>query len=282
MMGAITGKGIQLAEGLLLWPAMFGYLTVVIMYLFYAIFGKYDMERKAWIVFYVSFILQTASILYRWYASGRIPVMVSYEHYQLGAWFVGLAMLIGGFAYRQMRIAALGSAAVMLLMLGVGVGADTAMPPLRPPFKSNWLFIHIGFAWFAWGCFVVASVLAVAYLLKRDGKEHGRILSRFPSLDVMDELMMKNILFGFICQGLMIAAGAIWAHQLWGKYWAWDPIETWSLVCWLAYGLVLHMRLMMNWRGNRMAFMVILALMTAIVYFWGMGLGPQSHTTLMM
>lgn len=274
--------GIQLIEGLLLWPAMFGYLATVLMYLYAAVFKKPRLEGRAWGIFVAAFVLQTASIIYRWYASGRIPVMVSYEHYQLGAWFIGLAMMISGYAYRQMRIAVLGAAVAMLIMLGVGVGADAAMDPLRPPFKSNWLFIHIGFAWFAWGCFVVATVLAVVYLLKRPGREPGRLLSRFPTREIMDELMMKNILFGFICQGLMIVAGAIWAHQLWGKYWAWDPIETWSLVCWLAYGLVLHMRLMMNWRGARMAVMVILALLTAIVYFWGIGLGPQSHTTLMM
>jgi len=98
----------------------------------------------------------------------------------------------------------------------------------------------------------------------------------------MDELMIKMILFGSACQELMIIAGAIWAHQLWGRYWGWDPIETWSLVCWLTYGLVLHLRLMLNWRGAKMAIMVFLALTTAIVYFWGIGFLPESRTTLMM
>lgn len=274
--------GIQMGEGLLLWPGMFGYLAVVIMYLMVMVFNKARLDMAAWVVFIVSFVFQTGSIIFRWYASGRIPVMVSYEHYQLGSWFVGLVTIAGGLLYRQMRITALGSSVVMLLMLGVGMNTYAAMDPLRPPFKSNWLFIHIGFAWFAWGCFVVATVLAFAYLMKRPGREHGPLLMRFPTRTVMDELMMKMVLFGFICQGLMISAGAVWAHQLWGRYWGWDPIETWSLVCWLAYGLVLHLRLMMNWQGNRMAIAVLLALATAIMYFWGIGLGPESHTTLMM
>jgi ABC-type transport system involved in cytochrome c biogenesis permease subunit len=98
----------------------------------------------------------------------------------------------------------------------------------------------------------------------------------------MDELMVKMILFGFICQGLMVAAGAVWAHQLWGRYWGWDPVETWSLVCWLVYGLVLHFRLMMGWKGVKMAIMVILSLSTAIVYFWGIGFIPESHTSMML
>jgi cytochrome c-type biogenesis protein CcsB len=269
-------------EALLLWPGMFGYAAVIIMYLLATIFRRERLEGRAWYLFIISLLFQTASIIYRWYVSGRAPVMVSYEHYQLGSWFIGFATILVGYFYRQLRIASMGSAAVMLIMLGVGMNTYSEMDPMRPPFRSNWLFIHIGFAWFAWGCFVVAAILAGAYLLKGEGRAHGRILNRFPSREVMDELMVKMILFGFICQGLMIIAGAIWAHQLWGRYWGWDPIETWSLVCWLTYGLVLHLRLMMNWRGAKMAVMVILALTTAIIYFWGIGFLPESHTTLMM
>jgi cytochrome c-type biogenesis protein CcsB len=269
-------------EGLLLWPAMFGYLAVFIMYLMVIVFKKDRLESRAWKIFVLSFLLQTASVAWRWYISGRIPVMVSYEHYQLGSWCVGLVTVIGGLFYRQMRITAIGSTIIILLMLGIGMNTYSEMDPLRPPYRSNWIFIHIGFAWFAWGCFVVATVLAFAYLFKRPGKEEGRFMRRFPSREIMDELMLKMILFGFICQGFMIGAGAIWAHQLWGRYWGWDPVETWSLVCWLVYGLVLHFRLMMGWRGVKMAVMVILALTTAIVYFWGVGFMPQSHTSLMM
>lgn len=269
-------------EGLLLWPSMFGYTAVFILYLIVTVFKKDRLENKAWALFIVSFLFQTASIGWRWYISGRIPVMVSYEHYQLGSWFVALSTIIGGMFYSKMRITSMGSTLVVLLMLAVGMNTYSEMDPLRPPFRSNWIFIHIGFAWFAWGCFVVAAVLGVAYLFKGPGKEEGSIMRKFPSRKIMDELMVKMILFGFICQGLMVAAGAVWAHQLWGRYWGWDPVETWSLVCWLVYGLVLHFRLMMGWKGVKMAIMVILSLSTAIIYFWGIGFIPESHTSMML
>ncbi|GAM10213.1 cytochrome c biogenesis protein CcsA [Geobacter sp. OR-1] len=272
----------SLIEGLLLWPAMFGYLTVFILYLTLAIFKKDRVERVAWLLFIISFLVQTASILWRWHVSGRAPVMVSYEHYQLGSWFVGLVTIASGYRYRQTRIFAMASAAAMLLMLGMGLGTETAMEPMRPPFRSNWLIIHIGFAWFAWGCFVMAAAMGVAFLLKRPGKGEGPLLAKFPDRKVIDDLMIKQVLFGFVCQGLMIIAGAIWAHQLWGRYWGWDPIETWSLICWLVYGVVLHLRLMMGWREDKLAILVILALSTSVICFWGIGLGPQSHTTLML
>lgn len=261
---------------------MFGYLAVFIGFLVHAVFGGERAASVAWKTFLVSFALQTASILWRWQLSGRAPVMVSYEHYQLGSWFIGLVAIMSGMVYRQMRIFAMGAAVCMLMMLGLGVGTDATMEPMRPPFRSNWLIIHIGFAWFAWGCFVVAAVMAGVFLLKQPNRQGWRILERFPSREVIDDLMVKQILFGFVCQGFMIIAGAIWAHQLWGRYWGWDPIEIWSLICWLVYGLVLHLRLMMGWRGTRLAILIIAALSTAIIYFWGIGLGPQSHTSLML
>jgi cytochrome c-type biogenesis protein CcsB len=260
---------------------MFGYFLVFVSYLVWAVFKKERYGNWGWKLFLLSFALQTGSILWRWYLSGRVPVMVSYEHYQIGSWFIGVATLILGALYGRSRVLVMFTVPVLLFMLGLGVNKQTEMIPLSPPYKSNWLFIHIGFSWFAWGCFVVAAVVAAIYLIKRPGKQHSWFLSKFPDRGVLDELMVRLIVFGFICQGLMIAAGAIWAHQLWGRYWGWDPIETWSLICWLLYGVVLHLRLMLNWRGSKMAVLVILALLSAIVYFWGLGFGPAAHTRLM-
>jgi cytochrome c-type biogenesis protein CcsB len=268
-------------EWILFWISLFTYFISFLLYLIEAVFKKDKAGRSAWNAFCAAFFLQSLTILWRWYVSGRPPVMVNYEHYQLGAWFIGLSTIAGGFLYPRMRALSIGSALVILFMLGVGIGKQLEMIPLSPPYKSNWLFIHIGFAWFAWGCFVVAAIMAIMFIIKTYKRDEGPFLQKFPSTGVLDELMVRFIIFGFICQGLMIAAGAIWAHQLWGRYWGWDPIETWSLVCWLVYGLVLHFRLMMGWKGVKIAVLIILSLVTAIVYFWGIGFLPESHTSLM-
>jgi cytochrome c-type biogenesis protein CcsB len=273
---------LSIVEGIFIWAAMFGYLAVFVLYLTLAVFKKDSLERIGWRFFLGSFLLQTVSIGWRSYVSGRLPVMVSYEHYQMATWFIGAVTIVSGCFYRQLRILAMGAAAAMLLLLGMGFGTESSMDAMRPPFKSNWLLIHIGFSWFGFACFVLATIMAVVYLMKRPGKAERPLLARFPGREVLDDLMMKQILFGVICQGLAIIAGAIWAHQLWGRYWGWDPIETWGLIYWLTYGVVLHLRLMMGWRGTRLAVLVLLALSTAIVSFWGIGLGPQSHTSLML
>jgi cytochrome c-type biogenesis protein CcsB len=267
-------------EGILLWGSIFGYFLAFISYLVWAVFKKDGFLPRGWRLFVASLALQTLTILWRWYERGSVPVMVSYEHYQLSSWFIGIATLILGVLYNRSRALAMFTLPVLMLMLGIGVGTQSEMIPLSPPYKSNWLFVHIGFAWFAWGCFVVAAVTAAFYLVKRPGRSSW-FMDRVPDRGILDELMMRLILFGFVCQGLMIAAGAIWAHQLWGRYWGWDPIETWSLICWLVYGVILHLRLMLGWRGARMAVIVILALLSAMVYIWGMGFGPASHTRLM-
>lgn len=269
-------------EGILFWISMFLYFFCFVLYLMDAVFKKERAGRIAWKLFIGGFILQTLTIAWRWYLSGRPPVMVSYEHYQLGSWFIGLCAIAAGLIYGGMRQAAMFAAASMLFMLGLGLGTESEMIPLRPPYKSNWLFIHIGFAWFAWGCFVVATIMAIVFIMKTYRSTEGAFLRKFPAVEILDELMFRFVLFGFICQGLMIAAGAIWAHQLWGRYWGWDPVETWSLVCWLVYGLVLHFRLMMGWKGGKIAVLIILSLTTAIVYFWGIGFLPETHTSMML
>ena len=67
----------------------------------------------------------------------------------------------------------------------------------------------------------------------------------------------------------VIAAGSIWAKSLWGAYWSWDPVEAWSLLSWLIYGVALHLRITMGWRGRRLAWLLALAIIGVLVSFWG-------------
>jgi ABC-type transport system involved in cytochrome c biogenesis permease subunit len=70
----------------------------------------------------------------------------------------------------------------------------------------------------------------------------------------------------------MIAAGSLWAKDLWGSYWGWDPVETWNLVAWLAYGLLIHLRVTFGWRGRRFAWYALFAVVLVIVAYFGVGI----------
>ncbi len=79
----------------------------------------------------------------------------------------------------------------------------------------------------------------------------------------------------------MIASGAIWAHGLRGRYRGWDPIETWSLVSWLVYGVNLHLRFTLGWQGRRAAWVAVLSVLGIIVTFFGLGVVSEVHTQLL-
>ena len=138
--------------------------------------------------------------------------------------------------------------------------------------KSSWLGIHVFFAWLAFGAFALAMGTGIIYLLKdRDSRREQKnpVFERFPSLARLDELMFRYVLFGFITHAVMIASGAIWARDLWGAYWSWDPVETWSLITWLLYGVAIHLRVTLGWKGRRLAWVVALAIVAVIITFFG-------------
>ncbi len=112
----------------------------------------------------------------------------------------------------------------------------------------------------------------------------GYGVMRNPRLEPMsarlDEMMFRYLVFGFITDAIMIAAGAIWAKDLWGRYWGWDPLETWSLVSWLIYGVSIHLRITMGWRGVRFAWLMIMALISVVIVFFGVNF--MSSSTLHM
>jgi ABC-type transport system involved in cytochrome c biogenesis permease subunit len=92
----------------------------------------------------------------------------------------------------------------------------------------------------------------------------------------MDELMFRYLIFGFITDAVMIASGAIWAKNLWGNYWSWDPVETWSLVAWLIYGLAIHLRVTMGWKGRKLAWILIFAIAGVIISYFGINVVVKS------
>ena len=96
---------------------------------------------------------------------------------------------------------------------------------------------------------------------------------------MLDDLIFRSIIFGFIGHVVMISTGAIWARDLWGNYWNWDPVETWSLLSVLLYGLWIHLRVGLHWRGRRMAWLAVAALLTVVFAFWGTNLiGDTKHS----
>ena len=127
--------------------------------------------------------------------------------------------------------------AIILLGLAVIV-LYTESGPLVPALKSTWLWIHVSSAIISYGAFSLNFGLSIIYLLKVKNK-----LKSLPSLKRIDEFSYKVVLFAFPIWTFSVISGAVWAENAWGRYWGWDPKETWALISIIIYTAVLHLRI---------------------------------------
>jgi cytochrome c-type biogenesis protein CcsB len=232
------------------------------------IFEKPRLGRAAYGALALAILLHTALVAWRWIVTGHIPTIGNFENALFGGWFISVMAVWSGWRERY-PLVAVASLPFALLVLGGGAMSDTSPSPFIASLHSFWLYIHIFFAWLAYGAYTVACGTGIVVLSKTRA---GRPPPQKEELDRLDELMFRSTAFGFVTDGIMIAAGAIWAKDLWGSYWAWDPVETWSLLSWIIYGLSLHLRTTMGWRGRRLAWLLVFAIITVIVTFWGVNL----------
>lgn len=257
-------------EAILFWLAVALYVVASLLMLAGFAFGKDRARRAVGILVACGFAAHGLAMVFRWIATGHPPVMRNYENALSGAWFVVLFLL---FVRRHKGISDAISLTVLpfaVLMMGYGVMNAPRIEPYTPVFRTPWLVVHIVFAWFAYSSFVISCGLGIAYLAKE--KRQPRPGDTGPvsaSLELMDQLGARFVVFGFICSTVMILAGSIWASKLWGSYWSWDPIETWSLLSWITYGIYLHLRYVFGWKGRRMALIAIGSMLTVLISFWG-------------
>jgi cytochrome c-type biogenesis protein CcsB len=207
-------------------------------------------------------------IMTRGLAAHRVPWGNMYEFVTAitcGAVIVFLALVVRYRAYF------LGLFVMVPVVLGLGLCATvlyTAAGPLMPALHSYWIAIHVTAAVVSSGIFMVAATSTVLYLfadkharLAAAGSPAGSggIMRRMPKPEVLDRLAYRTVVFGFPIWTFAIIAGAIWADQAWGRYWGWDPKETWSFITWVVYAGYLHARATAGWRGRKAAFIQLAA-----------------------
>lgn len=256
------------SESVFVWLAIVSYGIISAFYIFSFVFGKEKIVARLPLFAAGAFIFHTAGIIARYLAVGNLPWASDYETASVGSWFVVLFTLAVTLKNRKLSGIGVGTMPFSLLLLGFGVMRTPQLVPMAASLKSFWLGIHVFFAWLAFGGYAVASGLGIVYILKEKNPAR-EFYQRFPGLPVLDELMFKYLVFGFITDAVMIASGAIWAKSLWGNYWSWDPVEMWSLVTWLIYGLAIHLRVTLGWRGRKLAWIVIFALSGMVITYFG-------------
>lgn len=247
-------------EVLLMWIAisLYGVSTVL-----FTIGGIFSKDRWFTIGLYaalVGVVIQAASYGVRWADVGHLPFLGFYEAVSRLSWATIVTLLVISFVKPSLRPLAVILMPLALLGVGASMLADKGGQDAGASLSSWWLVIHVTFTNLASVCFTVAFAMAVAYLMRdrQDGGGRLKVLfERLPSQDVVDDLSYRFAAAGLILLGVMIVSGAIWANQAWGRYWAWDPVETWSLITWLGYALFVHLRLTLGWKGRKSAWMLV-------------------------
>jgi cytochrome c-type biogenesis protein CcsB len=258
-------------EAILVWLSIGVYAVSGALCMFAFAFRKDMLVRKVIHLVTVAFALHTTAITARYLAVGNLPWAGDYENGLAGSWIIVLFTLVMAFRQAALRGVAVATIPLSLLLLGYGVMRSPQLVPMAVSLKSSWLVIHVLFAWLAFGSYVVCFALSVIYLLKLSRKEMA-FYRRLPDFPQLDDLMFRYLVFGFITDAVMIASGAIWARDLWGNYWSWDPVETWSLITWLSYGMAVHLRVTLGWRGKKLAWILIFALSGMIITYFGINL----------
>lgn len=183
----------------------------------------------------------SAALLVRWAEVGHGPYMLKYEVLSSNAWIAVLMLLLALWRRPAWAGLALVALPASILMVGLGLLTSPEARNLPPTLRSVWLVFHVLFNKLAVGAFLLSFASAVALLRKLRGAS-SPFLERLPAPEMLEAYMVRFVGFGFLFWSTTIVMGAIWANQSWGRYWGWDPIETWSLVTWLCYGLLLHLR----------------------------------------
>jgi cytochrome c-type biogenesis protein CcsB len=146
---------------------------------------------------------------------------------------------------------------------------------LMPALRSAWFSLHIGAAVFSYSFFLIAAALAIKYIISiRKGAQKDD-----PMLIQTDTLSYRLTASGFMLLTVVILSGCIWAEQAWSTFWSWDPKETWALITWLLYALYLHLRINKKWKGTRIAWFSIIAIICVVFSFVGVNqILPSLHT----
>ena len=278
-------------SSLLLGIVTFAYLGAALAYLFFLVFKKEFFGRAGFWAAFATVVVHTAAIIWRWVESyqlgpeyGHAPFSNLYESLIFFAWTIAAVYLLMEYLYKNRSIGAFVLPLAFLSMAYAGLQPKD-IQPLLPALKSNWLIAHVITCFLGYAGFALAAGLGVMYLIRGEtdaGKDRRGMAGLLPTRAVLDDLIYRNIIIGFLLLTAGIATGAIWAHSAWGTYWSWDPKETWSLITWFVYAGILHARMVRGWQGRRIAWLALVGFACVLFTYFGVNFlltGLHSYAT---
>jgi len=186
-------------------------------------------------------LLLTMALTERWLRIGHGPFVNLIELLMSQLFSLGLIFSIAYWRLPQIRPSAFVVLALMWVLGVWAVNLDAVGGPLPPTYYNSWLWAHVGFGKVFLSFCLIGTGLAGLILLR--GNDYcARMLARAPDDAVLDSLAWRFMMGAFIFHTLMLMGGAVWAQDAWGRYWAWDALETSSFLNWLMLGAAIHAR----------------------------------------
>ena len=251
--------------------ALIGYLASTVT-------GIAELFKSSWFtrktVFFAAvlgFVSHSIHIALQYIQAGHIPIVSFHQAVSFLTWSIVFVFFVLQYRYRSELLGSFVMPVAFVLMFSASTLPRQIQPLLNPMLKSYWFGIHIFFAFIGDAAFALAFTIGFMYLIQEryvKSKRLGGLFKRLPNLQLLDEINYRLISVGFPFLSLAIISGIIWAETATGLYWRWDPKEVWSLITWIIYALVLHLRLSTGWRGKKAAILSIVGFMVVLLAFF--------------
>jgi len=223
--------------------AMLGFVLLV-MHLFYIFNSKNGLANilvKSAYLYWLLFAVYTAGLGIRWYISGHAPWSNGYESMIFVGWATSLSGLL--FAKRSPVSLAITSVLAGIILFVAGMSwMNPEITPLVPVLKSYWLIIHVAVITSSYGFLAMAALLGLLNLILMTARSRVQTVRLSESITEISYIIELAMIVGLMLLTAGCFIGAVWANESWGRYWGWDPKETWALVSIVTYTAILHLR----------------------------------------
>ncbi len=230
---------------------MVGFILLIIQFIhmFFPGFNLKFFSIPAFIVILLTFLAHMSGLALRWYIAGHAPWSNGYEALTFIAWATVLAGLI--FSRKSsITLSATAILASLILMVAHMSWMDPQITNLVPVLKSYWLVIHVADITASYGFLGLGALLAAVNLLLMFFQTSGNSHRIEPNVNQITLIIEMTLTVGLYMLTIGTFLGGVWANESWGRYWGWDPKETWALTTAIVYAVILHLRLVPGFKGR--------------------------------
>ena len=225
-------------------------------------------ERALLAIHVAALALHATSIALRWARVSHGPFLTLFEILSSNIWSLALLFTLAYVRWRAVRPAAAVVLPILIVMIAWMLATDAGPGHFPATYATLWLWVHVAMGKVFLGAVLVAVGISGVVLLRARGLG-ARSFERLPASEKLEVLAFRFMVVGFLFESLMLVAGAIWAQDAWGRYWAWDPLETWAFITWVSLAAFIHARIAFRVAPTAGALMVMGVFVLAFLTFFG-------------